>query len=71
MNKRIVSTMNIGILTSVFLLVAFSTLTTPVNSYDGYGGMYHRRTHLEYSNIIIRWLLYGMLKPENRMTVFQ
>ena len=63
--------MNIAIITLVFLIVAFSIRITPVNSYNGYGGMYHKRIHLEYDNIIIRWLLLGMLKLENHMTVFQ
>ena len=60
--------MNIAIITLVFLIVAFSIRITPVDSFNGYGGMYHRRIHLEYDNIII---LVGMLKPENHMTVFQ
>ena len=57
--------MNIAIITLVFLIVAFSIRITPVDSFNGYGGMYHRRIHLEYDNI----------KPAlpclNHMTVFQ
>ena len=67
MNKIIVSTMTIASLTLVCLIVVFSILTAPVNSYNGHGGMYHRRTHLEYSNALF---FLGMLKPENHMTVF-
>ena len=42
--------MNIAIITLVLLIVALSVCITPVNSYNGYGGMYHKRIHLEYDN---------------------
>ena len=60
--------MNIAIITLVLLIVALSVCITPVNSYNGYGGMYHKRIHLEYDNISH---LLGMLKPENHITVLQ